>query len=196
MIPNGLLTQPFNWGELNSQRVADLPVLVFRQGDTNSDAAVDISDALKNFDFLFAGNEKPSCMDAADSNADASVDISDGLSILKFLFAEGLPLPAPGAHSCGIALSRPLGCTTYGVCTGDAGGGRLGTPADSAQERRRDLSPRESLSTKTLLLASLLPVVESRTAPQDELPTDPPRTAPIDTPPEDNNRIARTGRTR
>jgi hypothetical protein len=97
--PNGALAS----AELyNKTSTCATPIPVFRRGDANDDLAVDISDPVKTFGFLFLGNSAPlSCLDAADSNDDGRVDISDGIFTLSRLFSGGPPLPPPGSRVCG-----------------------------------------------------------------------------------------------
>lgn len=73
---------------------------VFKKGDSNSDGTIDISDALNTLSFLFLGQGKMPCFDAADANDDGAVDISDAVSTLSFLFLGGKEIPAP-YPSCG-----------------------------------------------------------------------------------------------
>jgi hypothetical protein len=75
----------------------------FRRGDANSSGALDLSDAVFTFSFLFLGGTTPRCAAAADANADLRVDVSDGVYTLNFLFGRGAPPPSPGPFFCGIA---------------------------------------------------------------------------------------------
>ena len=67
----------------------------FLRGDVNTDGNVDISDSASVLAFLFLGDARPRCMDAADANDDGAVDLSDSMSILERLFRGSDPLPAP-----------------------------------------------------------------------------------------------------
>jgi len=73
----------------------------FRRADANGDGGVDISDAVRVLEFLFAGGASPDCPDAADANDDTKVDISDAVRTLNFLFLGAAPPPAPGPFECG-----------------------------------------------------------------------------------------------
>jgi tetratricopeptide (TPR) repeat protein len=84
-------------------------------GDCNQDRAVDISDALCVFGFLFLGQpQRPPCGDLSarsgasvmllDWQPDGRVDIADGISILRFLFDDGAP------HALGGDCLEILGC--------------------------------------------------------------------------------------
>ena len=72
-------------------------VTLFRRGDSNADAVVDLSDAQTTINFLFLGGQPPACRDAADANDDGELDVSDPLAILNHLFfsAGALPPPSP-----------------------------------------------------------------------------------------------------
>lgn len=70
-------------------------ITVFIRGDTNGDAAVDISDALVALRYLFEGSATPTCYDAADSNDDGLLNISDPICTLSYLFAGGPAPPEP-----------------------------------------------------------------------------------------------------
>lgn len=73
----------------------------FVRGDSNSDGAVQISDAVFTLSELFTSGDSTTCRDAADANDDGSNDISDAIYLLQFLFSSGPvpPLPFPG---CGV----------------------------------------------------------------------------------------------
>lgn len=72
----------------------------FLRGDSNTDGTVDISDAINTLGYLFTGNGKVTCADAADANDSGTIDISDPIFTLGFLFLgtrESLPAPSPTA---------------------------------------------------------------------------------------------------
>ncbi len=69
---------------------------LFIRGDTNGDAAVDISDPQATLSHLFLGGERPRCYDAADANDDGRLDVSDPVATLGWLFLGASPLPPPG----------------------------------------------------------------------------------------------------
>jgi hypothetical protein len=73
----------------------------FIRGDTNTDGAVDVSDAVATLGVLFLGQGEFACEDAADSNDDGSVDISDVVATLGVLFLGQGEIPLPGMHGCG-----------------------------------------------------------------------------------------------
>lgn len=74
-------------------------VSVFIRGDANGDEVVDISDAMSTLGFLFFGDQRPVCFDAADANDDGLIDVSDAIFSLGFLFLgeEFIPEPHPAA---------------------------------------------------------------------------------------------------
>jgi type II secretory pathway pseudopilin PulG len=93
----------------------------FHRGDSNTDGAVDISDGVAVFDFLFLGGRSPSCLEAANANDDAGLDISDGVYLLDYLFRGGRepPLPGPPPSACGEdppGVHPSLGCQSYDRC--------------------------------------------------------------------------------
>ena len=89
---------------------------VFRRGDANDDANVDISDAVRVLSYLFAGIEEPSCLDTGDANDDGEINITDAIFLLTYLFVGNQELPAP-AGSCGEDLTEdPLGCAVSASC--------------------------------------------------------------------------------
>ncbi len=81
-------------------------------GNTNSDASLDIGDAVYLLQYLFRKGPAPGCMAAADFNADGKVDIGDPIAIVTYLFPEPGRLPQPWWH---------VGCYRF-----DAGATTLG----------------------------------------------------------------------
>ena len=89
---------------------------LFRRGDSNTDNALNIADAVFTLMYLFAQGPTPTCLDAADANDDGTVDISDGIYILQNLFAHGPAIPSP-YPDCGIdSTVDALGCVEYANC--------------------------------------------------------------------------------
>lgn len=58
-------------------------------GDANSDATVNISDAVYLIAYIFAGGLPPSPLLAGDSNCDSAVNISDAVYLIAYIFAGG-----------------------------------------------------------------------------------------------------------
>jgi hypothetical protein len=89
---------------------------LFDRGDANSDAGVDIADAIFTLAYLFAAGPAPSCLDAADANDDGSVDISDAVTVLVHLFGNRGALPYPFGE-CGIdRTGDELDCRFFPPC--------------------------------------------------------------------------------
>ncbi len=88
----------------------------FTRGDTNGDAALDISDAIFILVGLFQGGGLPECQKSADSNDDGEVDISDSVYLLAHLFTGGAKPPEP-FRVCGMdATNDGLSCESYPAC--------------------------------------------------------------------------------
>ncbi|MBN1421688.1 MAG: CotH kinase family protein [Planctomycetes bacterium] len=66
----------------------------FLRGEVNDDGRIDIGDAVRILEILFAGVPAPRCDDAADVNDDGGLDIGDAIRILNYLYASG-PAPEP-----------------------------------------------------------------------------------------------------
>ena len=73
----------------------------FIRGDSNQDGAIDIADAIRILQFLFAHGRALPCMDAGDANDDEKVDIADAIRVLSFLFGSGVKPPLPPPNQCG-----------------------------------------------------------------------------------------------
>lgn len=66
-------------------------------GDANSDGDINVSDAVFIINFVFAGTEPPSDIDAANVNCDGSVNVSDAVWIINYIFTGGnLPCDTDG----------------------------------------------------------------------------------------------------
>jgi hypothetical protein len=91
---------------------------VYRRGDTNADAELNLSDAVFLLAWLFTGGEEPACIRTGDANDDDVVDISDALAILNYLFI-GTQAPPEPFQSCGVdRYAALLPCRTYEPCRG------------------------------------------------------------------------------
>ena len=93
----------------------------YRRGDCNDDGVVDMSDAIRDFWWLFMclGCFEIVCMDACDTNADGEVNITDPIFTLNWLFLGGTEPPSPGPFTCGEAgvnIYQEIGCTRYTGC--------------------------------------------------------------------------------
>ena len=57
----------------------------FIRGDSNSDGALNISDAPHTLRWLFLAGREPDCPAAADPNDDETIDISDPIYVMNWL---------------------------------------------------------------------------------------------------------------
>ena len=73
---------------------------VFRRGDANADAKVDIADPIWIINELFREGPPTVCADAADANNDESLDIGDAQYLINYLFIAG-PTPDGPFGECG-----------------------------------------------------------------------------------------------
>jgi len=72
---------------------------ILMRGDANSDAVVDMADALTITSYLYIGSAEPPCLNQADANNDGVVDGSDAIYLLQWLFNGGFSPPAPGPRN-------------------------------------------------------------------------------------------------
>ncbi len=96
-------------GQHGHLKPRNLPI--FQRGDANADGLVNISDAIFLLRHLFAGDEQPSCLDAADFDNNTKLEITDAVYLLNHLFLAGPALPDPFGK-CGTD-TESLGCTNY-----------------------------------------------------------------------------------
>jgi hypothetical protein len=89
---------------------------LFRRGDTNEDAKVNIADAIYTLDFLFGHGATPSCEHTADANDDGKIDIADAVAVLGYLFAQAGPLPDPFAACGSDQDGHDLACDSFAPC--------------------------------------------------------------------------------
>jgi hypothetical protein len=87
---------------------------MFHRGDSNADGRVDISDVIHMLRYVYAGGEKPGCLDAADFDNTGALDSSDAITLMTHLFLGGPELPAP-FKTCGPDTGTSLGCLSYPV---------------------------------------------------------------------------------
>jgi hypothetical protein len=96
----------------------DVPV--FRRGDTNDDAKLDLTDAIGILGYLFLGSTTPTCLDSADADDDGTILLTDPILILSYLFLGGAAPDSPGPppNACGAdpAEGAALGCEAYASC--------------------------------------------------------------------------------
>lgn len=82
----------------------------FIRGDCNGDGGIDVSDAIRLLNTLFAMQPAPLCLASCDMNDDDALDIADAIAMLAYLFSAG-----PGSDAC-LGDDSPLGCLQYMVC--------------------------------------------------------------------------------
>ncbi len=101
------------------------PEIVFRRGDADDNAQVNITDAVNVLGFLFGGDAPPACKEAGDVNNDGQINITDPVSLLNHLFGDAPPPKDPGLESCGPDPDDELpkmddgtthGCEEYSSC--------------------------------------------------------------------------------
>ena len=131
----------------------------FRRGDFNTDGAVDISDAIATFVWLFAGGQESTCTITGDTNSDSSVDLSDGVFTLAYLFRAGAAPAAPGPLDCGVAPeANELSCESYSACSNDL-------PLITHVLNRNTFGPTEELLTRIQTREDLLAYIEEQLDP-------------------------------
>ncbi len=91
---------------------------LFKRGNANADARIDIADAIFVLTHLFAQGPAPNCRDAADANDDGTIDIADAVKILAHLFAQAGPLPEPFGVCGADPSSDTLDCGSFPSCVG------------------------------------------------------------------------------
>ena len=91
-------------------------ISAFRRGDVDDNGSVQLTDAVRILNFLFAGGEKPTCMDAADVDDNGAVQLTDPVYFLNHLFAGG-PEPTPPFAECGTDPNNDeLTCESFKPC--------------------------------------------------------------------------------
>ncbi|MBN1418750.1 MAG: lamin tail domain-containing protein [Planctomycetes bacterium] len=90
---------------------------LFRRADTNADGFLDLGDAIRTLDFLFADGEPLACDKSADIDDDGVLTIGDPIGLLGYIFAQGAP-PAAPFPECGAdpTPDDPLPCPSYPGC--------------------------------------------------------------------------------
>jgi hypothetical protein len=104
--------------DANANNIPDECEPAFLRGDANSDANVDIADAIFMLYSLMLGGTPSGCVDSTDANDDGTHDISDIIFVLNYQFQNGAPPPAPGPSQCGIDMTPDdgIGCDVFGGC--------------------------------------------------------------------------------
>jgi hypothetical protein len=71
-------------------QILDEPVLApYPCGDANTDGEVNVSDAVRIINYVFAGGDPPYPYEAGNVNCDETVNISDAVFIINYVFAGG-----------------------------------------------------------------------------------------------------------
>ena len=95
---------------------------LFRRGDTDANASLDITDAVRILGYLFLGAPALDCLEAADSDDSGEIELTDAVRILNHAFLGGEPpeVPGPPPAPCGPdpAGSPDTGCDEYEGCGG------------------------------------------------------------------------------
>ena len=92
------------------------PGVSFVRGDVDGDTRVDIGDAVRILEYLFARGARPSCLASADTDDDGRVNLLDAIQVLLHLFGGSGPLPAP-ADACGFdPTPGDLPCARHAPC--------------------------------------------------------------------------------
>jgi len=85
---------------------------------------VDLSDGISTLGFLFLGNTKLACLEAADANDSGGLDLTDAVFTFLYLFSSGSPIPQPGPTACGLdPTPDDLGCAASASCPVDCPAG-------------------------------------------------------------------------
>jgi hypothetical protein len=89
---------------------------LFRRGDSDSNGAMNLTDAVFTLNHLFLSGPAPTCLDAADADDNAKLNISDAIYVLNHLFLGGPAPPAPFPE-CGAEEGEDgLDCALYPSC--------------------------------------------------------------------------------
>jgi len=97
--------------------IAQSPTYV--RGDCNTDAAVNIGDAIWMLGVLFTNAGPESCTDACDGNDDGALDVADPVFLLTYLFTFG-PEPAAPFPLCGTdPTPDSLTCDSFPPCSAE-----------------------------------------------------------------------------
>jgi len=107
---SGSLSTGAGKGVIYKIRARSLPLPLFIRGDSNTDGAVNVSDAVFTLGHLFLRAPAPPCLDSADANDDGELDVSDPVATVLALFAGGVTLPPPAGEPGPDPTADSLGC--------------------------------------------------------------------------------------
>jgi hypothetical protein len=83
--PQGDVIRIYNYVRL----VREIPLSSSDCGDANSDANINVSDAVFLINYVFIGGSAPDPLELGDANCDGSVNVSDAVWIINFVFIGG-----------------------------------------------------------------------------------------------------------
>ncbi|MBI4604847.1 MAG: hypothetical protein HY721_23030 [Planctomycetes bacterium] len=96
---------------------------IFHRGDADSNAQLQLTDAIRILGYLFLGAVAPACLDAADADDNGQLQLTDAIKILGYLFlGQAAPAPpGPPGSPCGedptpADAGADLGCGEYAGC--------------------------------------------------------------------------------
>ena len=88
----------------------------FTRGDVDQGGRIDVADAIRILDKLFASGRGITCDDAADVDDDGSLTVSDPISLLGALFRGGQPPSAPFPECGEDPTDDGLSCEAFEAC--------------------------------------------------------------------------------
>ena len=92
----------------------------FIRADSNSDGELELGDAFRTLNFLFADGRAPSCLKAADVDDSGELELTDAVALLGFLFLGDRP-PASPHLVCGLDLvADNLSCANTSCASASA----------------------------------------------------------------------------
>jgi len=110
------VTLPPSSNDINNNGTLDeCEIGGFKRGDAESDAVINLTDAIGIFRFLFQAASAPTCLEGADVDDNGKVNITDGIYLLLFLFGNGAA-PLNPFLKCGFDSENSLGCISYAFC--------------------------------------------------------------------------------
>jgi hypothetical protein len=96
--------------------------VTFIRGDSNANGELGLDDGILVLNWIFGGDDAPTCRKTADVNDDSSVELVDVMQLLNHLFSGG-PQPAVPYPSCGSdPTADQLSCGSYDGCSPGWGG--------------------------------------------------------------------------
>jgi hypothetical protein len=84
------------------------PNVTFRRGDVDANGQIELTDPVNLLGYLFLGQAKPACLDAADTDDNGQAEITDAVVSLSYQFLGGQEPAAPGPLNCGPDADQEL----------------------------------------------------------------------------------------